>query len=152
MSTGHLLLMQSERWAGKDFWKFGLSPLKILLYIQHTIFKVCLMQKWQECKLILWFHRKVPWEWKKLLDFHWELSCGIINVLFLNSNITRKNALNSSILAYCVQSVSGRTEKINQCSLCILHLQFPPMPSALFYERTSVKVFVILHPNLILVF
>lgn len=67
------------------------------------------------------------------MDFHWELSCGIINVLFLNSNRTSENALKPSIFTYYVQSVSGITEKINQCSLHILYLQ---MLSDLFYKRT----------------
>lgn len=70
------------------------------------------------------------------MDFHWELSCGIINVLFLNSNRTSENALMSSIFTYCVQSVSGITEKIIQCSLHILYPQFPQILSDLFYKQT----------------
>lgn len=81
----------------------------------------------------------MPWDKKKLIDFHWELSCGIINVLFLNSNRTSGNALKSSIFTYCVQSVSGITENIIQCSLHTLYTlypQFPQMLSDLFCERT----------------
>lgn len=75
---------------------------------------------------------------------HWELSCGIINVLFLNSNRTSENALNSSIFTYCIWSVSG--------SLHILHPQFPQMLSDLFCKRTYTKVFAILYPHLFLYF
>lgn len=81
---------------------------------------------------------------KKLMDFHWELSCGIINVLFLNSSRTSKNVLKSSIFTYYVQSVSGRTEKTSQCVLHILYPQFPQMLFDLFYKRTYTKVFAIL--------
>lgn len=94
----------------------------------------------------------MPWEWEKIMDFHWELSCGIINVLFLNSNRTSENALNSSVFTYCVQSVSGRIEKISQCSLHILCPQFPQMLSDLFCKRTYTKVFAILHPPSFLYF
>lgn len=75
----------------------------------------------------------VPGEWKKLMDFQWELSSGIINVLFSNAN--RISALNSSIFTYCVQSVSCGTGKINQASLLTLCPQFPQMFSDLFYKR-----------------
>lgn len=75
------------------------------------------------------------------MDFHWELSCGIINVLFLNSNGTSKIAFNSSIFTYRAQSVSGTTEKINQCSLYVRYPQFPPMFADLFYKRTDTEVF-----------
>lgn len=78
------------------------------------------------------------------MDFHWELSCGIINVLFLNSNRTSENALNSSIFTYCIRSVSG--------SLHILHPQFPQMLSDLFCKRTYTIVFAILYPHLFLYF
>lgn len=70
------------------------------------------------------------------MDFHWELSCGVIKVLFLNSNRTSENALKSSIFTYCVRSVSGINEKINQCSLHILYPRFCQMLSDLFYRRT----------------
>lgn len=80
------------------------------------------------------------------MDFHWELSCGIINVLFLNSNRTSENVLKSSIFTYYVQNVSAITGKINQCSLHIPYPQFPQMLSDLFYKRTLKFLPSYIHP------